>query len=337
MKATLSKVISGQNLLSQEAEESIKKIMSGQSNDIEIAAFLTALKIKGETPEEIAAFAKVLREFAVKIEPKVDGRLVDLCGSGGDASGTFNISTTAMFIVAGAGIPVAKHGNRAMSSKCGSADVLEELGVNINAGIELIKKSIDEIGIGFMFAPQHHAAMKHVIPARKGLGFRTVFNILGPLTNPANAQAHLMGVYDPLLTEKIADVFRILGIENAMVVNGEPGIDELSLAGKTRISELKDGIVNTYYITPEKLGLHRCHLKDLLGGTPDINADILKNILAGVEKDPKRDIALLNAAAGIVVGGKAEDLEEGLIAAEDSLDNGAAAKKLEDLIKYCGK
>jgi anthranilate phosphoribosyltransferase len=337
MKTTISKVASGQNLLSQEAEESIKKIMTGQSNDIEIAAFLTALKIKGETPEEIAAFAKVMREFAVKIQPIVEGRLVDLCGSGGDASGTFNISTTAMFIVAGTGIAVAKHGNRAMSSKCGSADVLEALGVNINADIELIKKSIEEIGVGFMFAPQHHAAMKHVISARKGLGFRTVFNILGPLTNPANATAHLMGVYDPELTEKIAEVFRILGIENALVVNGEPGMDELSLAGKTRVSELKEGIVNTYYITPEELGLHRCHPKDLLGGTPDINAEILKNILSGEEKGPKRDIALLNAAAGIVVGGKAEDLEEGLAAAEDALDSGAAAKKLEDLVRYCGR
>ena len=206
MKDILSGVVSGKNMSREDAENAIKTIMSGQSNDIEIAALLTGLKIKGETPEEIAAFAKVMREYALRIEPKVSGNLVDMCGTGGDKSNTFNISTTAMFIVAGAGIPVAKHGNRAMTSKCGSADVLEALGIDLSTDLQKIRRSIEVVGIGFMFAPMHHSATKHVMPVRKALGYRTIFNILGPLTNPASAKAQLMGVYDRSLTEKLAQV-----------------------------------------------------------------------------------------------------------------------------------
>lgn len=333
MKDTLSKVVSGGHLTTQEAEEAIKKIMNGESNDIEIAALLTGLKIKGETPEEIASFARVMREFAVKINPKVSGTLVDMCGTGGDKSGTFNISTCAAFVVAGAGVPVAKHGNRALTSKCGSADVLEALGVDLGAPPEKIQRSIESVGIGFMFAPMHHAATKHVMPVRKTLGYRTVFNILGPLTNPANAKAQVMGVYDPNLTEKIAEVFKILGLTRAMIVYGEPGLDELSTAGKTKVSELKEGIINTYYIAPEEYGLAQAHMRDLLGGTPEENAETLKKILSG-EKGAKRDIVLLNAAAGILVGGLAEDLEYGLEEAKESIDSGKAEKKLEKFIAY---
>jgi anthranilate phosphoribosyltransferase len=337
MKDIISGVVSGKNMSREDAEKALKTIMSGQSNDIEIAALLTGLKVKGETPEEIAAFAKVMREYALRIEPKVSGNLVDMCGTGGDKSNTFNISTTAMFIVAGAGIPVAKHGNRAMTSKCGSADVLEALGVDLSTDPQKIKISIEEVGLGFMFAPMHHSATKHVMPVRKALGYRTVFNILGPLTNPASAKAQLMGVYDPTLTEKLAQVFRILGLENAMVVHGEPGLDELSTVGKTKISELKEGKVNTYYVRPEDYGLSKASMADLLGGTPQENATILKNIINGSDTGPRRDIVLLNAAAGIVVGGKAESLKEGLILAEKVLDEGLANKKLHEYIKYCGK
>ena len=337
MKEILSSVVSGRNLSGEEAEKAIKTIMSGQSTDIEISAFLTGLKMKGETAEEIASFAKVMREFAVRIEPSVSGTLVDMCGTGGDASNTFNVSTTAMFIVAAAGIPVAKHGNRALTSKCGSADVLEALGVDLSASPEKIRKSIEEVGIGFMYAPMHHSATKHVMPVRKALGYRTVFNILGPLTNPANAKAQLMGVYDPGLTEKLAEVFRLLGLERAMVVHGEPGLDELSTIGKTKVSELKEGKINTYYINPEDYKLRKAELKDLTGGTPKENAEILKKILDGEDTGPKRDIVLLNAAAGIVVGKKASNLSLGLNIAREVLDNGKAYRKLCEYVEYSRK
>lgn len=337
MKTIINKLITGQNLHKTEAEEATRKIMSGQTNDIEIAALLTALKMKGETAEEIAAFAKIMKEHATKITPNTSQTLVDMCGTGADNHNTFNISTTAMFIVAGTGIPIAKHGNRAITSKCGSADVLEELGVNLNTNTEKIKKTIEEIGIGFMFAPQHHTATKHVNPTRKALGFKTIFNILGPLTNPANAKAQLIGVYDPNLTEKIAEAQKILGAEKTMVVHGEPGIDELSNCGKNKITELKEGKINTYYITPEQLGLRRRRIEDLRGGTPKENAETIKKILSGEERGAKREAALLNAAAGIIVGGKKDNFEEALKEAENSLDSGAAEKKLIQLIKYCGK
>jgi anthranilate phosphoribosyltransferase len=337
MKSIISSVVSGKHMSGEEAEKALKTIMSGQSNDIEITALLTGLKIKGETPGEIASFAKVMREYALRIDPNVSGKLVDMCGTGGDKSNTFNISTTAMFIVAGAGIPVAKHGNRAMTSKCGSADVLEALGIDLSTDPQKICRSIEEVGIGFMFAPVHHSSTRHVMPVRKALSYRTVFNILGPLTNPAGAKAQLMGVYDPNLTEKLADVFKILGLENAMVVHGEPGLDELSTVGKTKISELKEGSVNTYYIRPEDYGLRKASMSDLLGGTPQENAAIMRNILNGSDTGPRRDIALLNASAGIVVGGKAESIKEGINMAEKVLNEGKADKKLQEYIKYCGK
>jgi len=334
MKEIVSKIVGGENLSRKEAEEAMKTIMSGNSNEIEISAFLTALRMKGEAPGEIASFAKIMREFASRIEPKVEGTLVDVCGTGGDMLNTFNISTTSMFVVAGAGIPIAKHGNRALTSKSGSADVLEELGVNLNSDFDKIKESIEKVGIGFMFAPMHHSAMKHVMPVRKQLGFRTVFNILGPLTNPANARAQLMGVFDPNLTETLANVFKILGLDRAIVAHGDPGLDELSTLGKTKISELKDGEVNTYFIKPEEFGLSIAREEDIAGGTAKENSEILVDILSGKDTGPRKDITLLNAAAGILVGGLADNLKEGMEIAKDSLESGKAQKKLEELVNF---
>lgn len=337
MKEIISKIVDGGNLSREEAEDAMKTIMSGNADEIETSAFLTALRMKGETSEEIASFARVMREFAAKIEPAVDGTLVDVCGTGGDKLNTFNISTTAMFIVAGAGIPIAKHGNRALTSKCGSADVLEELGVNLNSDFRKIRESIEKVGIGFMFAPMHHSAMKHVMPVRRGLGFRTVFNIIGPLTNPANAQAQLMGVFDPDLTETLANVFRILGLGHAIVAHGEPGLDEISTVGKTKISELRENKIRTYFVKPEDFGLRRAEIEDLAGGSTKENAKILTDILRGEDRGPRMEIALLNSAAGMVVGGMAEDLGKGVEVARDVLDSGKAYKKLEEFIEFTRK
>lgn len=336
MKQFIQKLAEGDDLTPKEAKEAMQVIMSGKATQIEMTAFLVALKMKGETPNEIASFTKTMREFAEKIEPKVDGNLVDICGTGGDGLRTFNISTTAMFVVAGAGIPVAKHGNRAITSKCGSADVLEELGINLNLPLEKIKEGIEKIGIGFMFAPIHHLAMKYVMPVRQELEMRTVFNILGPLTNPAGANAQLMGVFDPSLTEKLAEVFKLLGHKRAMVVYGEPGIDEISTLGKTKISELCEDRIKTYFVSPEDFGIRRAKLNDILGGDSKYNAEVLTNILKGKDKGSRKDIVLLNSAAGIVVGEKANNLKEGLKIARDVLEKGKAYQKLKNFIKFVG-
>jgi anthranilate phosphoribosyltransferase len=330
----IKKVSNGEHLTAEEAEEAMSLIMLGQATDAQTGAFLTALKIKNETPEEIAAFAKVMRRHSVKINPEVEGTLVDVCGTGGDSKNTFNVSTTSMFVVAAGGVPVAKHGNRCLTSHCGSADVLEALGARIDLPPERIERSIEEVGVGFMFAPAHHPAMKHVMPARKQIGIRTVFNILGPLTNPANANAQLMGVFDPELTEKIAEVFRQLGLERAMVVHGEPGLDEVSNLGRTRISELNDNAVKSYTITAEDFGVSRAKLSEISGGSPQENAVTLRNILSGREKGPRRDIVLLNAAAGLIVGGKAKYFSDGIELAEGIVDSGKATKKLEEYVEH---
>jgi len=329
----IRKVSGGEHLTAKEAAEAMSLIMTGQATDAQAGAFLTALKIKSETPEEIAAFATVMREHSVKINPKVSGVLVDVCGTGGDQKNTFNVSTTSMFVIAAAGVAVAKHGNRSLTSKCGSADVLEALGARINLPPERIEKSIEEVGIGFMFAPAHHPAMKHVMPARKQIGIRTVFNILGPLTNPANAGAQLMGVFDGALTEKIANVFLKLGLSRAMVVHGEPGLDEISNIGGTVVSEL-DGYVRTYALKPEDYGMRRASLVEILGGSPEENARILRGILSGADKGPRRDIVLLNSAGGLIVAGKAKDFSEGVGLARQLIDSGKAIKKLDEYIMY---
>lgn len=334
MKEFIQKLIDRNDLTTEEAENAMNLIMSGNAIQSQMASFLTALRMKGESAEEIASFAKIMRKFAVCIRPVVSGTLVDVCGTGGDKIKTFNISTTSMFIIAAAGIPVAKHGNRAVTSKCGSADVLEELGINLNLSFEKIKESIERIGIGFMFAPLHHSAMKNVMPVRREIGIRTVFNILGPLSNPANAKAQLIGVYDIELTEKITEVLKILGLERAMVVHGDPGIDEISTIGRTKISELRRNEIRTYFIKPEDIGLKRAKEKDILGSSKEENAKTLKNILNGKESEAKRDITLLNAAAGIVIGGKARNLEEGLGMARNVLESGSAYEKLEQFIEF---
>jgi anthranilate phosphoribosyltransferase len=330
MKDYIRMLAGGVNLSAEDSEKAMKLIFSGGSTHAQTAAFLSLLAVKGETPTEIAAFARVMREHAQKVYPKVAGALVDVCGTGGDAVKTFNISTTAMFAVAAAGVAVAKHGNRSFTSKCGSADVLEALGADLNRTPQQIKEMIEGIGIGFMFAPLHHGVMKNVAPVRKELGIRTVFNILGPLSNPAGARSQLMGVYDPALTEKLAEVFKELGAEKALVVHGSPGIDELSTIGKTKISELSDGEVRNYFVAPEDFGFSNADAKELAGGTPEENAKTLLGILRGEDDGPRRDIVLLNAAAGIFVGGKAETLAEGLEVAKDAIDSGAAYKKLEE-------
>ena len=334
MRELINKLRAKEDLTAAEAESAMKLMMSGEASEEDMAGFLLALKDKGESAGEIAALAKVMREYATRINPRVGGTLVDVCGTGGDKSGTFNVSTTAMFIVAGAGIPVAKHGNRSITSKCGSADVLEALGVKIDLPPERIKSCIEDVGVGFMFAPAHHPAMKHVMPVRKKLGVRTVFNILGPLTNPANARAQLMGVFDPELTEKLAEVFRIFGLERAMVVHGEPGLDELSTLGPSKVSELRDDRIRTYVLDVGKLGLRGGRLT--AGGTAAENARLLREILSGKACGADADIVLLNAAGGIIVGGLADDFNGGLEVARETLDSGAALRKLEEFVKYAG-
>lgn len=331
----ISKVLDGNDLTPDEASSAMKLIMSGELTPAQIAGLLIALRMKGETSEEIAAFAKVMREFAVKISPKVSGDvLVDTCGTGGDGSGTFNISTASALVVAGAGVPVVKHGNRSVSSLCGSADVLEHLGVNIMVDASEVERLVEQVGIGFLFAPSHHPAMKHAIGVRRELGVRTVFNILGPLTNPAGANAQVMGVYSPALTEKLADVMRLLGLQRSMVVHGS-GLDEISTAGETIISELRDGKIESYTITPEDLGFTRVSISALLGGDAEKNAQIMLDILKG-EKGAMRDIVLLNAGAAIYVAGNAADIQEGIEIAANSVDNGAALEKLHSLVRETG-
>lgn len=334
MKKFIQKAVEKRNLSEEEAKEAMKIIMSGKATPSQVAGFLIALKMKGETTEEIAGFAKIMRSFAKKVKPEIEGVLIDVCGTGGGRIKTFNISTTAMFIIAAAGVPVAKHGNRAVTSSCGSADVLEGLGINLNLDSGKIKESLEKIGIGFLFAPNYHPAMKYAMPTRREIGVRTVFNILGPLTNPANAAGQLMGVFEPGLTEKLAKVFKLLRLKRAMIVYGQPGLDEISNIGKTKISELKEGKIKTYSISPEELGIKRGKEEDLTGGDKKINIEILKDILSGKERGTKRDIVLLNAAAGIMIGGKARNIKEGLNLAEKILDSGKAYKKLEEFRSF---
>lgn len=337
-KDYIREIVDGRDLSPEDARNAMHLIMSGDIPEPQIAAFLVGLRMKGETPDEIASMAKVMREFAEKIRPKVSGRLVDTCGTGGDKLKTFNVSTVAMFAIAGAGIPVAKHGNRSVTSKCGSADVLEHLGIRIDLEPRKVEECIEKTGAGFMFAPVFHKAMKHVMPARKSVGVRTVFNILGPLTNPADARGQVIGVYSEGLTEKVAEVLKIVGLERAFVVHGVDGLDEFSTLGRTKVSELsEDGGVETYYVNPEDYGLRKASLSDLAGGDAAFNAKILEDILSGSESGPKRDIVLLNSAAGMMVGGKADTLEEGLAIAVESIESGKARKKLESMQEFCKK
>jgi len=297
-----------------------------------MAAFLTALRLKGETVEEITGCAQVMRRKAIAVQPTRDD-LVDTAGTGGDGAGTFNISTAAAFVIAGAGLGVAKHGNRAVSGQSGSADVLEALGVSLDLTPEQVARCIDEVGIGFLFAQKLHPAMKNVAPVRRELGIRTVFNILGPLTNPARASAQIVGVYDGRLTKTMASVLHALGVRSAFVFHSSDGLDELTTTGINRVARFGDGQVYEEEIDAAQFGLPRASRDDLRGGRPDENARVMRDILAGQERGPKRDVVLLNAAAALVAGGKARDLREGLERASDSIDSGRAMAALEGLLK----
>lgn len=332
MKEILSKLVAGNDLTKEEAMKAQEMILSGEATQSQIACFLTALRMKGETLDEITGLAMVLRDKANTISPKVDN-YVDFVGTGGDCTYSFNISTTSAFVVAAAGVPVAKHGNRSISSKSGAGDVLEALGVNISADPDVVEKCVEEVGIGFMFAPHFNPAMKYVGPVRKEMGIRTVFNILGPLSNPSRAKAMVVGVYSPSLTEVIAETMANLDVKRGFVVSGEDNMDEFTLTGSSTVSEIKDGKVETYEITPELFGLKRCKIEDLQGGDGTVNAQITKDILSGKERGAKREIVLLNAGAALYIGGKAESIEEGIRIAGETIDSGKAMETLEAMVK----
>jgi anthranilate phosphoribosyltransferase len=329
IQEALRKVVDGRHLTEAEMTAAITEIMDGGVEPVVIGAFLTALRMKGEQACEIVGAAQAMRRKAEVLRVAA-ATVVDTCGTGGDGADTFNISTAAAFVVAGAGITVAKHGNRAVSSKSGSADVLKCLGVNIEAKRDKVEQCLERIGIGFLFAPMLHPAMKHAAAARKSLGFRTIFNLLGPLTNPAGAHAQVIGVYDFRWTEILARVLKDLGLRHALVVHGGDGLDEITLTTCTRVSELKNGEVRNYVIEPEQFGLKCCAPAELKGGTPEENAAIIRDILAG-KPGARRDIVLLNAAAAIMAGGKAETIRDGLEMARKSVDSGAASRKLDAL------
>ena len=332
MKEILSKLVAGNDLTKEEAMKAQEMILSGEATQSQIACFLTALRMKGETLDEITGLAMVLRDKANTISPKVDN-YVDFVGTGGDCTYSFNISTTSAFVVAAAGVPVAKHGNRSISSKSGAGDVLEALGVNISADPDVVEKCVEEVGIGFMFAPHFNPAMKYVGPVRKEMGIRTVFNILGPLSNPSRAKAMVVGVYSPSLTEVIAGTMANLDVKRGFVVSGEDNMDEFTLTGPSTVSEIKDGKVETYEITPEQFGLKRCKIEDLQGGDGTVNAQITKDILSGKERGAKRESVLLNAGAALYIGGKAESIEEGISIAGETIDSGKAMETLEAMVK----
>jgi anthranilate phosphoribosyltransferase len=331
IKEAIAKVVTKEDLNEAEMMEVMDEIMEGKSTPAQIAAFITALRMKGETVEELTGAARIMRRKATRIDAR-STIIVDPVGTGGDKMNSFNISTTTAFVVAAAGITVAKHGNRAVSSGCGSADCLEALGVNISAEPEIVEECIQQIGIGFLFAPRLHGAMKYAIGPRREIGIRTIFNMLGPLTNPAGATAQLIGVYDPQLTEMFAGVLKNLGTKRAFVVHGFDGLDEATVTTETRVTELKDGLVTTYNIDPIDIFGETYRGEELVGGDPSVNAQITKDVLSG--KDGAcRKIVLLNAALALMAGEKAQDIREGIALAEECIDSGAAIKKLQALIE----
>ena len=335
IKECIRQLVDGNDLSFEDSQSALREIMAGEATDAQIAAFLTALRMKGETVEELTAFAKVMRENCVQLHPNVNGRMLDTCGTGGDKLKTFNISTAAAFVIAGAGVTIAKHGNRSVTSKSGSADVLECLGIDLKASPETVEKAIEQVGIGFMFAPVFHPAMRHAVAARKEVGIRTAFNVLGPLTNPASADAQLLGVYDPELTETLAYVLRKLDCEEAMVVHGLDGLDEVSTLGKTVIAHMKGGEVTTREMTPKDLGVKRASLENLQVATVEENAETLFKTVNGKSgrDDAKTDIVLVNAAAGLIVSGKTRNFAEGVELAGESISSGAAYMKLRELVR----
>lgn len=331
-RENLNKIVQGNDLSETEMSQMITEIFSGNVTDAQIGALMAALATKGETFEELAGAARAMRRKALRIQASA-ATIVDTCGTGGDGAQTFNISTTTAFVVAGCGVTVAKHGNRSISSRCGSADLLEAVGVKLDIDPEIVEEAVQEIGIGFLFAPLFHGAMRYAAKARKEVGLRSIFNMLGPLTNPAGANCQLLGVYAPELTEMFAHALQLLGAKRAFVVHGHDGLDEISVCAPTRVSELKDGLIRTYDITPEQFFGSRADAAELLGGNPEENAAITRKILDG-EKGPKRNVILLNTAAALVAAGKAEDFLEGIRMAEISIDEGAAAEKMEALVRF---
>ena len=331
LKPYIQKVINYQNLRAEEAETAMGIIMDGKATDAQIGGYLVGLRMKGETVEEITGSARSMRAHAAPVPMNINGdNLLDIVGTGGDGAHTFNISTAAAFVIAGAGRKVAKHGNRAASSKCGSADVLAELGVNLDLTPEQVGKCIDEVGIGFLFAPKFHPAMKHAIGPRREMGQRTIFNILGPLTNPAGATHQMIGVYDPKLTQPMAEVLGDLGVRAALVVHGHGGLDELTTDGPNRVSHLKDGRVETYEMDACDFGLKRATQDDLRGGEPAVNASMFCALLKGDDQSPRRDVVVLNAAAALA--SENGDFPAAIAEAQQSLDSGAALAKLNHLM-----
>ncbi len=337
----IHRIVEGRHLTRDEAESVMSEIMSGKASDVQIAAFLTALRMKCETIDELVGFARVIRAKASPVRPQFaagtvstdteEGILVDTCGTGGDSTTTFNISTAAAFVVAGADVRVAKHGNRSVSSLCGSADVMEALGIRIDLSAEAIARCIDEVGIGFLYAPLLHEAMRYVMPARREMKIRTVFNLLGPLCNPANAKAQILGVYHEKLTEMMAQVLCELGSYRAFVVHGSDGLDEIAISGESKISEVRNGEVRTYYVTPEDFGIERASINTIQGGNAQRNAEIIREIFSD-SGGARKDVVLLNAAAGLVAGGKATNLYDGVQLARESIRSGQALSRLNKLI-----
>ena len=331
IKEAIQALVSGDSLMADEAALVMEEVMRGEVTPAQFGALVTALRLKGETVDEIAGLVRTMRARAVPVT--VSGPVVDTCGTGGDGAGTFNISTTAAFVAAGAGLKVAKHGNRAMSSQCGSADVLAALGIKIDLNAEQVRRCLEKVGMGFMFAPVFHPAMKYASAPRREIGIRTVFNIIGPLTNPAGAKAQVLGVADGSLLEKLASVLQGLGCRHALVVHGDDGLDEITITGKTSVCELKDGRIESYAISPGDFGLSQASLESLKGGNADENAALLRSILAGAS-GPQRDVVLMNAAAVLLAGERVATLEEGISLAKEVIDNGQALTKLERLIEF---
>jgi anthranilate phosphoribosyltransferase len=333
LKRFITEVVEGKDLSEEESSKAMAHIMEGEALPTQIAAFLTALRMKGETSQEVTGLARAMRAKALRIRAKDGECVVDTCGTGGDGSGTFNISTAVAFVAAGGGVTVAKHGNRSVSSQSGSADVLEALGVNLALPPEKVEAALQENGLAFLFAPSLHPAMKHALGPRREIGIRTAFNLLGPLTNPAGATIHLLGLYREDLTQMVAEVLRNLGSKAAFVVHGADHSDEISITGKTTVCELRDGVIANYQVEPEEVGLKRANLEAIQGGTPEKNAQILRRIFRG-EAGPTRDVVLLNAAAVFMAAGKVSSLKEGVQMARESIDSGQAMKKLEELIAF---
>lgn len=331
IREAIEKLVNRIDLSEEETISVMNQIMAGEATPLQVASFLTALRMKGETMQEITGAARVMREKVHRVRVKAD-LVLDVVGTGGDQKGTINISTASAFVVAGAGITVAKHGNRSVSSKSGSADVLTALGVKVDASKERVEECIEKIGIGFLFAPLLHEAMKYAVQPRREIGIRTVFNLLGPLTNPAGATHQLTGIYDGELTELIAQVLRNLGTVRAMVVHGMEGLDEISLSGPTRVAELRHGQIRNYTLTPEEVGLKRCRLEEIQGGSPEQCADALRKILRG-EKGPMRDVVLLNSGAALYVSEASGSIAEGIRLAAESIDSGKARAKLDQLVQ----